>query len=111
MDDFLATIGSRIRKAREDLGLSQEALASRARLNTSYLSQIERGKKEPSLTVLRRVAAAVNLTLSEVFAGDELDPSTDAQVREIVAALESLPPEKRPTLLLLLRSLTDLASG
>jgi transcriptional regulator with XRE-family HTH domain len=110
MDELLATTGSRIRAAREGLGLSQEALAARARLNTSYLSQIERGKKAPSLEVLSRLATAVRLPLGVLFAEDEAADPRDLQLRELEVLVDSMPSGKRPALLTLLRSLADLAS-
>ena len=111
MDELFTTIGSRIRMAREGLGLSQEKLAERAGVNTSYLSQVERGKKTPSLDVLVRVSGAVNLRLAELFAEDEAVDSRDLQVREVEALVDALPTEKRPALLALLRSLCELTSG
>jgi transcriptional regulator with XRE-family HTH domain len=111
MDEMLTTIGSRIRTAREGLGLSQEALAARARLNTSYLSQIERGKKAPSLEVLNRVASAVRLSLAELFVEEEGGGARGAQLKELEILVDAMPSDKRPALLTLIRSLTDLASG
>jgi transcriptional regulator with XRE-family HTH domain len=110
MDELLTTIGSRIRTAREGLGLSQEALAARARLNTSYLSQIERGRKAPSLEVLSRLATAVRLPLGVLFAEDETVDSRDLQFKEIEALVDAMPSDKRPALLTLIRSLTELAA-
>jgi len=110
MDELFTTIGSRIRTAREGLGLSQEKLAERAGVNTSYLSQIERGRKAPSIEVLGRLAAAVRLPLGELFAEDEAGEPRDQQLREVEALVDTMPHDKRPALLALLRSLADLAS-
>lgn len=108
MDELFTTIGTRLRDARESLGLSQEAVAARAGLNTSYLSQIERGKKAPSMDVFVRLATAVNLTLAELFADQEgSTPSLD--VREVERLLEAVPDERRPALLALIRAAADLA--
>ena len=108
MDDLLDTIGIRLREAREGLGLSQEAVAARARLNTSYLSQIERGKKAPSLDVLVRIAAAVNLSLGELFADDE-GAVPALEMREVERLLDGVPEERRPALLGLIRAAAELA--
>ena len=110
MDELLTTLGSRIRMAREGLGLSQEKLAERAGVNTSYLSQIERGKKAPSLEVLVRLAAAVNIRLAGLFAEGDAADLRDLQLREVEALVDTMPHDKRPALLALLRSLADLAS-
>ena len=108
MDDLLDTTGIRLREAREGLGLSQEAVAARARLNTSYLSQIERGKKAPSLDVLVRIAEAVNLSLGELFA-DGGGAAPALELREVERLLAGVPEERRPALLGLIRAAAELA--
>jgi transcriptional regulator with XRE-family HTH domain len=72
------------------------------------LSQIERGKKAPSLDILVRIAGAVNLTLAELFADQEgSTPSLD--VREVERLLDAVPDERRPALLDLIRAAANLA--
>ena len=109
MDELLTTIGSRLRSARVALGLSQEEVAARAGLNTSYLSQIERGRKAPSLDVFVRLATAVNLTLAELFA-DREDSAPSLDMREVERLMEAVPAERRPALLDIIRAAIDLAS-
>ncbi|NLG78888.1 MAG: helix-turn-helix transcriptional regulator [Firmicutes bacterium] len=58
--------GERVRAARKARGLTLVELASRARLSYSYLSEIERGAKTPSLDALTRLADALNLNKSEL---------------------------------------------
>lgn len=47
--------------------ISQEELADRLDLHRTYISQIERGLKSPSLRVLDRIADYFNLKLSQLF--------------------------------------------
>ena len=108
MDELLASIGKRIRTAREALGLSQEEVAARARLNTSYLSQIERGRKSPSLEVLVRIAGAVNLSLPDLFA-DRGVTTTALGEREVASLLEQVPDDRRADLLGVIRAAAGLA--
>ena len=108
MDKLLIGIGKRIRTAREALGLSQEEVAARAQLNTSYLSQIERGRKSPSLEVLVRITGAVNLSLPEVFADQEVT-TTALGEREVARLLEHVPEERRADLLGIIRAAAGLA--
>ena len=63
-----------IRMQRLEKDLSQEQLAERCDMDQTYLSQIERAKRQPSLKTLRRIAGALGLTLSDLF--------RDAEVRE-----------------------------
>ena len=59
--------GEAVRTRRTELGLSQEALGERARLDQTYLSGIERGRRNPSLDVIVRLAAALDLSPGELF--------------------------------------------
>ncbi len=52
---------------REGRGLTQAALARRAGLSRAYLAQIEAGAREPSLAVLRRLAAALELLADDLL--------------------------------------------
>ena len=57
--------GDALREFPADAGLSQEALADAARLDRTYVSGIERGERNPSLTKLFRIADALGVRLSE----------------------------------------------
>jgi transcriptional regulator with XRE-family HTH domain len=56
-----------LRKVRTDKGLSQEELADLAGLHRTYISQIERGLKSPSLRSLEQIANGLGITLSELL--------------------------------------------
>jgi len=91
-----SSIGRRIREARSKLGLTQEQLGERANLHYSYIGQVERGTKVPSLRTLKRIAGALNVdleTLLEERASYEL-PTEDLLIRELVATVKSSPPEE-----------------
>jgi transcriptional regulator with XRE-family HTH domain len=51
-------LGREIRKARIAAGLSQEEVASRAKVTREYVSLLERGKYKPTVDVLIRICAA-----------------------------------------------------
>lgn len=53
---FLINMGRRIAKARKDVGLSQASLAEKADISEIHMSNIERGKKNPSADVLCRIS-------------------------------------------------------
>jgi transcriptional regulator with XRE-family HTH domain len=59
--------GHEIKKAREVLRKSQEALAFEAGIHRTYLSLLERGKKSPSLAVIVRLANALRVRPSELL--------------------------------------------
>jgi CheY-like chemotaxis protein len=76
-------LGIAIRDKRSELGISQEVLADRAGLHRTYVSDIERGARNPSLESIQRLAAALEVSLPVLFesAGD---PDGD---RELVGIL------------------------
>jgi len=63
------TIGALLRTAREARGLRLVDVAARARLSAQYLSEVERGLKEPSSEVLAAITAALDLTLVDLAQG------------------------------------------
>lgn len=64
--DLRLRVGLNVQNARRDRGLSQEELAARADVNQSYLSDIERGRRNPSLLVLARIAGALGVDVEEL---------------------------------------------
>lgn len=63
--------GKHVKNMRVACGISQEELAHRADIHTSYVSQLERGKKSPSFGVILRVAVALGTSGSELVRGVE----------------------------------------
>jgi transcriptional regulator with XRE-family HTH domain len=59
MQDWRRTVGSNIRRLRQAKKLTQEALAFRAKIDTTYLRGIEAGRRNPSLMVMVRLATAL----------------------------------------------------
>ncbi|MDF2835515.1 MAG: transcriptional regulator, family [Paenibacillus sp.] len=66
MSDIGRQIGENIRLARKSKGLSQEQLALRAEINASYMGQVERGEKNPTIDVLGKIASALNTPLEHL---------------------------------------------
>jgi len=60
-------LGARIRDRRSALRMSQEDLAFSAELSPTYLSQIESGRRNPSLDALFRLATVLQIELSELL--------------------------------------------
>ena len=53
------SFGKAVKAARHEVGLSQEALAYEAGIHRTYISDIERGRRNPSLTTMIRIAEAL----------------------------------------------------
>lgn len=58
--------GQVLRARRKKHGLSQEKLAEESYLDPTYISLLERGKKQPSLTALLRLANALEVRAAEM---------------------------------------------
>jgi transcriptional regulator with XRE-family HTH domain len=57
----------RLRKAREDQGLTQATVAKRARITRQYLYKLETGKADPTVTVLQRLAKALGVPVTALL--------------------------------------------
>ena len=67
---LLKSLGSRIRRLRQQKGWSQEALADQAGVDRSYMSGIERGVRNVSVLSLAKIAKALGVPLSTLFGRD-----------------------------------------
>jgi transcriptional regulator with XRE-family HTH domain len=74
VDDVRAAFGRRVRELRTKRGLSQEQLAARADLHWTYVSSIERGRRDPGLRAVARLATALGVTFSDLVR--DLTPTT-----------------------------------
>ncbi|KJE35504.1 hypothetical protein UF64_09675 [Thalassospira sp. HJ] len=66
--DIRETVGANIRRIRRDSGMSQEALAHKSGIAPSFLSQIENGKRSPTVTTLAAIAGALRVRVIDFFA-------------------------------------------
>lgn len=67
-------LGMRIRYLREQHGYSQLDFAIECGINRNYLCDLERGKRNPTLDILERIAHGFNISLEELFKGIENIP-------------------------------------
>jgi transcriptional regulator with XRE-family HTH domain len=61
---ILAQVGAAVRAARRERGLTQEAVATRARLQRSYVAGVETGNRNVSVLSLARIASALDADLN-----------------------------------------------
>ncbi len=69
----LVRFGQRVRDLRLRSDMTQEELATAARLHWTYISQIERGKRNLTYKCLLRLAEGLEMTLSQLVEGQESD--------------------------------------
>ena len=65
--DMKNLIGLHIKELRKHKGLSQEKLAELMSISPKYLSNIERGKENPTLDMFMKLASALGIEISEIF--------------------------------------------
>jgi transcriptional regulator with XRE-family HTH domain len=67
MRDWRQIVGANIGRLRRARGLTQEELAFRAEIDLTYMGGIERGRRNPSLLVLARIAKALSSDLPDLL--------------------------------------------
>lgn len=65
--DLVQLLGQNVRSQRQARGLSQETLALEAGMKRSYVSELERGKRNPTVRALGRLAAALQVDPAELL--------------------------------------------
>jgi transcriptional regulator with XRE-family HTH domain len=64
---FYSRLGAAIRRERCRLGISQEELARRSDLQRTYISDLERGTRNPSVGSIQRIAHALQVPVAKLF--------------------------------------------
>ncbi len=67
--DVRVQLGMRIRYLRKKNKLSIEDLALKADINRNYLSDLERGKRNPTILILSKICRSLDITLEFLFKG------------------------------------------
>jgi transcriptional regulator with XRE-family HTH domain len=65
--DLTGLLGAAIRERRSFLQISQEELAVRAGLHRTYLSDVERGARNPSIKTIEKIAQALQVPVVKLF--------------------------------------------
>jgi XRE family transcriptional regulator, regulator of sulfur utilization len=77
-----ATLGGRVKALREAMDLSLRDLADRSGVSAPMLSQVERGETSPTLQIAERIAAGLELRLSQLLRLDETSSVTVVRKQE-----------------------------
>jgi CheY-like chemotaxis protein len=81
--DLKLRVANAIKEQRNALGISQEELAARAGLHRTYVSELERGERNPSITSIEKLAQALEVSFTRLFER----PPEYAAAREAVEIL------------------------
>jgi XRE family transcriptional regulator, aerobic/anaerobic benzoate catabolism transcriptional regulator len=90
-DEYLCRLGDRVREERARRGMTRKILARDSGLSERYLAQLESGKGNLSIKLLRRVGEALNLPLPRLLGGEPGEPPA---LRTVTELLRRLPPER-----------------
>lgn len=74
--DLPHVLGRNVREARRRLGISQEELGFRADMKRSYVSDLERGTRNPTVKAIDRLATALNVSPSSLLVPPNADRPT-----------------------------------
>ena len=106
----LRHLGTFIREQRRLAELSQRDLTKIVNLSDTYMSQLERGLHEPSVRVLRALAAGLGVGLEELMSlvtGSRAAPDDVPTTEQAIRTDPRLTPTQREALLSVLRSFID----
>ena len=87
-------LGKKIRQLRFKAGLTQEQLAEKVDIGTTYLSDIERGAKFPSFSLFIKIVNALGVSSDYILRG-ELEAGKNFVYDDITKKLDGLTPKQR----------------
>jgi XRE family aerobic/anaerobic benzoate catabolism transcriptional regulator len=85
--DFLAALGREVRRARAKRGMTRRQLAQASHTSERYLAQIESGTGNPSVTVLRAIAQALDISAANLLGEPAAHSGARAALLDLVAWL------------------------
>ncbi len=86
--DFLVALGKRVRECRSQRGMTRKQVSQEADVSERHIAQLESGEGNISVVLLQRIAEALNVPLTNLFAPQTEEP---AEKRLIQRFLERLP--------------------
>jgi transcriptional regulator with XRE-family HTH domain len=107
---YLRLVGDKVRERRKSLGLTQEALAELAGCHLTYLSHLEGGKANASILVLRKIAAALHVSLVELLDVNLKSIEKDALMKSVVE-IKRLPAKEQQMMVNAIKGLIEGLKG
>lgn len=105
-DDYI-NIGKRIKQYRTEKGISQEALAEMVNINYRHISNIETGRRYPSLEIIIAFANVFGVSADDLLV-DTLEHTSSVVGKEVHAILQDCHPAKKKMLIEILKFMKDL---
>jgi len=92
--DYDAQVGSRIRTARELMGLSRERFAELCDVSDSFLAGVELGKMSPTVRMLNKICVASKLSADYIVSGAAPDGTDDERYNAVFTLIKTVEPER-----------------
>ena len=108
-DNF--NIGRRLQEIRTGLELSQEQVALRAGITTTYYGQIERNLKNPTVHVIEKICTAMNISLDSFFSVKAVTYEHDLLTEQILVQLKNCSELEKSTIYNIILQLKILQKG
>jgi XRE family transcriptional regulator, aerobic/anaerobic benzoate catabolism transcriptional regulator len=89
--DFLSALGKRVRQLRNSRQMTRKTVSQQADVSERHLAQLEAGEGNVSIVLLRRIAAALQVSLGDLFA---VQADAPAERQAILQFLDRLPPHR-----------------
>jgi transcriptional regulator with XRE-family HTH domain len=99
-------IGEKVIKLRKSRGLSQEQLALRADITPTYLGQIERNIKNPTVKIIENICNSLGVSLSEFFSDSTCYDCADDINLQIISQISDYSKEEKKMVLQIIKSLS-----
>ncbi len=96
------TIGERLRALRKEAGLTQKELGERLGVSASMIGQYETNLRKPKFETLEKIAAVLNVSISEFLDLSNISPSLNAALPliETLEGIQNKPPDSSGTIYL-----------
>ena len=104
-DNF--NVGNRIHDLRIKRGLSQEQLALRAEITPSYLGQIERNIKNPTVKIVEKICDSLGVSLGDFFNNSHNTDGIDPLSLQILAQFSNYEDKEKRMLLTIIKDILN----
>ena len=107
MTEIAKIVGDRLRLYRNRAGLSQEVLAEKSGLHSTYIGQLERGEKNATLESIEKVARALELPFEILFENIIVGDTKNMIATECYEMLTALSENEQKAILELIKKTID----
>ncbi|MDA8228838.1 MAG: helix-turn-helix transcriptional regulator [Desulfitobacterium hafniense] len=102
-------LGQRIREERTKYRLTQEQLAEDAEVNESYIGQVERGEKNPSLETVVSIANSLGVTVDYLLQ-EEVNVKPNSLINELISLAKDKDPDELRLMINICRMISEYSS-